>query len=81
MKEHVLMNECIFFYLRINPKGPESDQRQIYPCNITAYKTEWSWELRTWSHKMNLIDTSTNSPYYFHWKRITDENLNVDVKV
>ena len=42
MKEHVLMNECIFFYLRINPKGPESDQRQIYPCNITAYKTEWS---------------------------------------
>ena len=34
------------------------------------YKTEWSWELRTWSHKMNLIDTSTNSPHYFFWKRI-----------
>ena len=43
------------------------------------YKTEWSWELRTWSHKMNLIDTSTNSPHFFYWKRIgiTNENLNL----
>ena len=47
------------------------------------YKTEWSWELRTWSHKINLIDTSTNSPHYFYWQRIgiTSENLNFDVKV
>ena len=47
------------------------------------YKTEWSWELRTWSHKMNLIDTSTNSSHYFYWQRIgiTSENLNFDVKV
>ena len=34
------------------------------------YKTQWSWELRTWSHKMNLIDTSTNSPHYFYWKQM-----------
>ena len=34
------------------------------------YKTEWSWELRTWSHKMNVIDNSTNSPHCFYWKRI-----------
>ena len=27
-------------------------------------KTVWSWELRTWSHKLNIIDTSTNSPRY-----------------
>ena len=47
------------------------------------YKTEWSWELRTWSHKINLIDTSPNSPHYFYWQRIgiTSENLNFDVKV
>ena len=47
------------------------------------YKTEWSWELRTWSHKMNPIDTSRNSPHYFYWKRIgiTNENLNFDVRV
>ena len=32
---------------------------------------------------MNLIDTSTNSPLYFYWKRIgiTHENLNFDVRV
>ena len=47
------------------------------------YKTEWSWELRTWSHKINLIDTSTNSPHYFYWQRIgiTSEHLNFDVGV
>ena len=47
------------------------------------YKTEWSWELRTWSHKINLIDTSTNSPHYFYWQHIgiTSENLNFDVRV
>ena len=46
-------------------------------------KTVWSWELRAWSHKMNIIDTSTNSPHYFYWKRIgiTHENLNFDVRV
>ena len=32
---------------------------------------------------MNLIDTSTNSPHYFYWKRIgiTNENLNFDSRV
>ena len=34
-------------------------------------------------HKMNITDTSTNSPHYFYWKRIgvTHENLNFDVRV
>ena len=50
---------------------------------LLLYKTEWSWELRAWSHKMNAIDTSTNSPHYFYWKRIgiTNDNLNCDVRV
>ena len=30
------------------------------------YKTEWSWELTTWSQKTNLIDISTNSPHYYN---------------
>ena len=28
-------------------------------------KTAWSWELRTWSHKMNLTDILSTSPHYF----------------
>ena len=33
--------------------------------------------------EMNLIDTSTNPPHYFYWKRIriTNENLNFDIRV
>ena len=32
--------------------------------------------------EMNLIDTSTNPPHYFYWKRIriTNENLNFDIR-
>ena len=33
-------------------------------------KTEWSWELRTWSHKMNLIDILSTSSHYFCRKRM-----------
>ena len=32
------------------------------------HKTGWSWDLKAWSQKMNLIDTSTNSPYLLYWK-------------
>ena len=39
------------------------------------YKTQWSWELKTWSYKMNLIDSSTNSLYFFYWKRIGTTRL------
>ena len=28
-------------------------------------KTDWSWELRTWSHKMKLLDFLSTSPHYF----------------
>ena len=47
------------------------------------YKIERSSALRTWSHKMNSIDTSTNSPHYFYWIRIgiTNENSNFYVRV
>ena len=47
------------------------------------YKTEWSWELRTWSQKINLIHTSTTFPHYFHREPVgaTNENLNFDIRV
>ena len=41
-------------------------------------KTECSWELRTWSHKMNLLDVLSTSPHYFcrKWIGATNENSN-----
>ena len=46
-------------------------------------KTEWSWELRTWSHTMNLLDISSTSPHYFcrKWIEATKENSNFDLRV
>ena len=46
-------------------------------------KTEWSWELRTWSPKRNLIDPATNSPHFLYWKLIGTRNKNLifDVRV
>ena len=46
-------------------------------------KTEWSWELRTWSHTMNLLDISSTSPHYFcrKWTEATKENSNFDLRV
>ena len=46
-------------------------------------KTEWSWELRTWSHKMNLLDILSTSPHYFcrKWIGATNENSNFDLVV
>ena len=45
------------------------------------YKTEWWWELRTQTHKMNYVDTSTPSPHFWYRKctRATNENLNFDM--
>ena len=28
------------------------------------YKTDWWWELWTWSHKINLLDILSTSPHY-----------------
>ena len=46
------------------------------------FKTAWWQEFRKWSHKINLLDTSTTSPHYFHGKRIrtTNKNLTVDIR-
>ena len=43
-------------------------------------ETEWSWELSTWSHKMNLLDILSTSPHYFcrKWIGATNENSNFD---
>ena len=43
-------------------------------------KTEWSWELRTWSHKMNLLDILSTSPHFL-WIRATNENSDFDLRV
>ena len=45
-------------------------------------KLEWSWELRTWSHKMNLLDILSTSPHYFCWEWIgaTRDNSNFDLR-
>ena len=47
------------------------------------FKTEWSWELRTWSHKMNLLDILSTSPHCFcrKWTEATNENSNFDLRV
>ena len=46
-------------------------------------KTGWSWELRSWSHKMNLHDILSTSPDYFcrKWIGATNENSNFDLRV
>ena len=46
-------------------------------------KTEWSWELRTWSHKMNLVDILSTSPHYLggKWIGTSNENSNFDLRV
>ena len=46
-------------------------------------KTEWSWESRTWSHKMNLLDILSTSPHYFcrKWIEATAKNSNFDLGV
>ena len=36
-------------------------------------KTEWSWELWTWSHQMNLLDILSTSPHYFYRKWIGEQ--------
>ena len=49
----------------------------------TLCETEWSWELRTWSHKMNLLDILSTSPHYFcrKWTGVTNDNSNFDLGV
>lgn len=37
----------------------------VYVISI-FYKTEWPWELMTWSQKTNLVDFSTNFPHYYY---------------
>ena len=46
-------------------------------------KTEWSWELRTWSHKMNLLDILSTSTHNFcrKWILPANENSYFDLRV
>ena len=56
--------------MTINTLGPKSDQHQIPLVMSMLCKTEWWWELRTQSQKMNLLNVLSASPYYFYWKWI-----------
>ena len=63
--------------LFLNPLSPKSDQHQIFSLVISILcKTEWSWELWTWSQKMNFLDVLSTSPHYFcgKWIGVTNEN-------
>ena len=37
-------------------------------------KTEWSWELRTWSYKMNLLDILSTFPHYL-CRKLTGQQM------
>ena len=45
------------------------------------YKTDWWWELRTWSHKIQWVDTSATSHYYFYRKHIGTANRNLNFNI
>ena len=73
--------EAPAFYLFPSPPA-----RLLFYCcqqEPLRRREEWSQELRTRSHKKNLLDSLTISPYYFYRKRIraTYENLNFDLRV
>ena len=46
------------------------------------WKSQWSWELRTWSHKMGLFDILSTSAHYFcrKWIGATNESSNFDLR-
>ena len=46
------------------------------------YKTDWWWESRRWSHKLQWVDTLTTSCYRFYRKHIgtANGNLNFDIR-
>ena len=55
---------------------------KILPVISMLCKTNWGRELSTWSHKIQWVDTSTTSHYYFDRKPIgtANENLNFDIR-
>ena len=50
-----------FSILRV--QSPKSDQHQIFSLWYQCFENQWSWELQTWSHKMNLLDILSTSPH------------------
>ena len=64
-------------------QSPKSDQHQIFFLVISMlWKSEWSWELRAWSHKISLFDILSTSPHYFcrKWIGATNESSNFDLR-
>ena len=50
--------------------------------SLWYHKTNWWWELSKWSHKIQWVDNSTTSHYYFDRKPIgtANGNLNLDTR-
>ena len=78
----------ILVYSQLFPKRTPSGELRVISIKVLLVismlcKTEWSWELRMWSHKMNLLDILPTSPHYFcrKWIGATNENSNFDVRV
>ena len=61
-----------------NPLSPKSGQHEISPYNVNALENRVVMRIEG-----SVIDTSTNSPYYFYWKRIgtTNANNNFNIRV
>ena len=58
-----------------------SDQHQIPSCNVKLCKTEWSWELWIWWHKINFLDILSTSPHYFCRKWIGATNMRIQILI
>ena len=55
----------VHMQIDINPLNPRVISIKFLLVISVLYKTEWSRELRTGSHKMHLLDILTTSPRYF----------------
>ena len=47
--------QVLYCTITFNPMNPKSDSIKFPLVTSMLYKTEWSWELRTGSHKINYF--------------------------
>ena len=55
-------NLSFFSFDRLNPRLRVISIKFLLLIAMLC-KKEWSWELQTWSHKMNLLDILSTSPH------------------
>ena len=76
--ENVLYSMTLYLGTKLNPLVISI---KILHVISMLYKTDWWWELRTWSHKIQWVDTSTISHYYFYRKHIGTANRNLNFNI